>query len=158
MKLRSHCLYSGIAFLFVFSAISCLEVSDDKDGPKPKPGLLKPHLVIGQSWSGEVAIELRKEIPQKGYISDQESWAKVWKAYRGEEKLPNIDFDNEIVLVVAGSDPNRISINTQLKENGDLKVTYMSTLIGFHHPTKAAYHLMQISRTGIKTINGKPIE
>jgi hypothetical protein len=112
---------------------------------------------LEKTWSGEVAIELKKEAPASGFLADKEAFAKLWKAYRGKEDLPEIDFSKELVLVAVNNDPNKISIVAKLDDKGDLKVVHASTLIGFINPKTCAYQFALIKREGIRTIGGKPI-
>lgn len=111
-----------------------------------------------QTWTGEVKIELRKEAPKDGFINDKETFAKFWKAFRGDEKQPEIDFSKELVLVAVGMDPNKLGIGAALDAKGDLKVLVRSTLIAFENPTTAAYQFGTVPRTGIKSVNGKEIK
>jgi hypothetical protein len=118
----------------------------------------KPRLVEAQkTWDGVVKIDLRKEAPGKGYIADQVAWAKLWKVYRGEEKLPAVDFDKELIVVAVNSDPNAISILLEADEKGDLMVSYARTELKFIKPTTCAYQFALIKRGGIMTIGGKAI-
>ncbi len=110
-----------------------------------------------RTWNGEVKLELRKEAPEDGYVVSQEKWEKLWKAFRGNEEVPKVDFKSELVLVAVGKDPNRISIRAENDGKGDLSVQAISTLMGFMNPTTCRYQFAVIRRTGIKTIDGKPI-
>lgn len=112
---------------------------------------------IVKTWEGEVRRELRKEAPQKSYIVNNDAWAKLWKAYRGEETLPKVDFDKEMILVAVNTDPNQIEIHAAVDDRGDMKITYASTLVGFIRPETCAYQFALIKRDGIQTIRGKPI-
>jgi hypothetical protein len=128
---------------------ACLGLSRAHEKPKP--------VKVEKTWDGQVKIELRKEAPKKGYIADKDAWAKLWKVYRGEEKLPEVDFDKEPILVAVSSDPNRIWIGPEVDEKGDLKVVYARTAIGFTNFKTCAYQFALIKHQGIKTIGGKTI-
>jgi len=127
--------------------------------PQPRvkaEGGQKP-VQLERTWDGEVKIELKSDAPADGCLVSQEKWNKLWKAYRGNEETPNVDFANELVLVAVNKDPNRISIQATLDANGDLSVTYRTTLMAVMNPTTCRYQFAVIKREGIKTINGKPI-
>jgi hypothetical protein len=111
-----------------------------------------------QTWRGEVKLELRKQAPDSGFIADAESWEKLWKAYRVAEKVPEVDFQEHLILVGVNSDPNQIGAVAKLSEKGDLSVVYLGTLIGFEDPQTCAYQFAKISRKGIKSIKGKPLK
>ena len=116
---------------------------------KPKP------VKTEKTWGGLVKIELGNKAP--GYIADKDTWAKLWKLYRGEEKLPEVDFKKELILVVVNTDPNGISIRLELDDKGDLTVDYASHEMKFINPTTCRYQIALIKREGIKTILGRPI-
>lgn len=115
-----------------------------------------PESLILQTWQGEVALELRKLAPEAGYVDDAKSWEKLWKAYRVDE-VPAVDFKEHLILVGVNSDPNRIGTMPKLSDKGDLKVEYVTTLIGFEGHTTCAYQFAMISRKGIKSLNAQPI-
>jgi hypothetical protein len=117
---------------------------------KPRPVKVK------RTWNGTVEMELRKEAPESDFVADNDSWAKLWKAYRGEDP-PEVDFDKELILVAVNRDPNQISIRPEVDGKGDLRVIAVSTLIGFTDPKTCAYQFALIKRHGIKTIKGKAI-
>lgn len=110
------------------------------------------------AWKGEVPLERRTAAPTSGYVSRQQEWEKLWNAFRGTEEIPKIDFEKQLILVAVNGDPNPIRICTKLDDQGDLKLSYGSTLIGFTHPRTGAYQFALINRAGIKTVRGKPIE
>ena len=72
-----------------------------------------------------------------------------------EPKVPEIDFTKKLVLVgLSLGGPNRPGLNASLDEKGNLRTTYISTLIG---GPGFGYSLAVFDRKGIKTINGKEI-
>lgn len=111
-----------------------------------------------QTWSGEVKLDVAKDAPKDGFVTEKEAFAKFWKAFRGDEKLPDVDFTKELVLVAVGKDPNKLGIGATLDAKGDLKVLVRSTLVAFQNPTTAAYQFGTVPRTGIKSINGKEVK
>ena len=118
---------------------------------KPKP------IKFEKTWNGQIPIALGKEAPRTGFIADKVSWENLWKAYRSAEKVPAIDFDKELVLVAVNSDPNGIGIDAKLDDKGDLKLSYITTLILYTNPTTCAYQFAVVKRDGIKSVNGNGI-
>jgi hypothetical protein len=147
MKLCSRSLPAAVILGLTLAVFLGCPRADEK----PKP------IKVEKTWEGEVKIELRKEAPETGYLADEGAWAKLWKAYRGEEKMPEVDFDKELILVAVNTDPNRISISPEVDAKGDLKVTSTRTLIAFIDPKTCAYQFALTKREGIKTISGKAI-
>jgi len=115
---------------------------------------------VEKIWGGEFKLELRQQAPPNGFIADEKAWAKLWRAYRGNDELPKIDFDKQMVLVGVVESPNGIGYSPdtlKLNEEGDLNVSMPSTLIYYPNPETGRYIFLLISREGVKSINGKPI-
>lgn len=110
---------------------------------------------ILQKWSGIHKDEkLQKESPSTGYVINATTFAKLWKTWRPDEKVPEVNFKEEIVLVATAPGPNEVTITPQLSEKGNLVLRPSDTLVegpGF------GYQIVVIKRAGIKTIQGKPI-
>lgn len=134
-----------------FVTVAALLVCVCAVGADDKPAKLT------KTWSGEQNLKIRDQAPKNDRITDKESWEKLWKAFRGDEKVPDVDFTKELVLIACNTDPNRISISAALDDKGDLKVSHISTEIAFNNPTTFKYQFATVSRDGIKTINGKPL-
>src|SRR5215510_512457 len=118
---------------------------------------------VEKVWDGEIKFELLQQLPQKGVIANEKAWAELWRAYRGDDELPKIDFDKQMILVGVHSDPNDIGYDPKgliLNENGDLNVRSVSTIIfsRFANPETCRYIFLLISSEGVKTINGKPVQ
>ena len=99
---------------------------------------------------------LMKEKPASGYIANEKSWAKLWKAWRGNEEVPKVDFDKQLVLVgTVKCARNGMNVRYKLDDKGNLEVTVMQTDIagpGFN------YQIVVVDRNGVKTINGAKIK
>ncbi len=125
-------------------------------GMEKQPGLkkVKPVKVLN-SWSGKIADEtLRKYAPGDLLVLDEQQWEKLWKAWRGPEKLPQIDFRKELILVFTAGGPNNVGCRPMVDSEGNLQAGAMSTLIagpGF------GYLIQCIPREGIRSVNGKPL-
>jgi hypothetical protein len=96
---------------------------------------------------------LKKLAPKDGIITDAKAFAKLWKAWRKDEKTPEINFTKEFVLVTLASGPNRPSITAML-DDGKLTIRALQTLIG---GSGFGYSLATFNRKGIKTVNGKAL-
>ncbi|QVL30892.1 hypothetical protein KIH39_18835 [Telmatocola sphagniphila] len=107
-------------------------------------------------WQGKVADDsLQKIAPTEGYIANAQLLEKLWKAWRPKEEVPSVDFKKELIILGVIPGPNSIGIVPSVDDKGDLKFTLQSTEIG---GPGFGYHLVQIKREGVKTINGKPID
>ena len=107
-----------------------------------------------KQWQGSVAdLSLLKLTPKSGYFSDEMTFAKVWKAWNGEKKMPKVNFKKNIVCV-ATTRGSRLGLNPRVKD-GDLKTIAFATSDlgpGFR------FHMVAVSREGVKTVNGKPLK
>jgi hypothetical protein len=79
---------------------------------------------------------------------------KLWKKWGLEGKVPEVDFQKEIVIVgtTVGS---RLSLSAQLDEKGNLQVLGVATRDfgpGFR------YVLATVKREGVKSVNGKELK
>jgi hypothetical protein len=108
-----------------------------------------------QSWQGKLKDEaLRKAAPSSGLIARAKDFEDLWKAWRGSEKVPQVDFQKELALIMTAGGPNRVTIMTALDEKGNLKATGIATLIG---GPGFGYQIITVSRAGIRTVNGKEV-
>ena len=113
---------------------------------------------IIQGWGGEISLALRKEAPPRRYIASEEAWERLWSSWRDTEECPKIDFTQELIVVVANQDPNRLSLLPVLHDTGELRIFGFSTQVFYGSAHKCTYQILRIKRAGIKTINGKPIQ
>jgi hypothetical protein len=112
---------------------------------------------VEKVWGGEIKLELRQQAPPNGLFVDEKAWAKLWMAYRGNEELPKIDFDKQMILVRVGDDPNDIGFDPNsliLDEEGDLKVSFIQTEVRYINHKTCKYIFLLTSREGVKSING----
>ncbi len=130
-------------------------------GPVPSaaPAGEKPVKAV-KEWKGKFLAKedepLMKEAPKSGYLTDQKSWGKLWKAWRGKEELPRLDFEKQLVLVGAAEcGRNTIGADFKLDDKGDLKGGFMATEIG---GPGFVYVIVVVDRSDIKTYNGKAIK
>jgi uncharacterized protein (TIGR03067 family) len=128
--------------------------ADNKPPPKKEPKAVP----IRQSWDGVLQNRnLLKESPPEGFVVDADSWAKLWKAWRGDERVPRIDFDKQVAIILAVPGPNKISTpDLRLDDTGNLRVPLpVSTLLP--DDGRIGYKLTIIDRAGVKSVNGRSI-
>ena len=138
------CLLTGATL----SGLGC-----DRD---PQAGPYSP-LPIVREWRGEAAIELRPQAPASGYVASPEAWDKLWRALRGDEPLPEVDFRHELIIVAAGRDPNSVSACMQVNRSGDVKLWCTTTTLYYDNPLSFRYHFASVSRGGLRSVGGVPI-
>ena len=106
------------------------------------------------TWMGSVDDEkLAKEMPENGVITNAKDFEKLVKAWKVAEKVPEVNFDKEIVLVArtAGS---KLTLRASVDEKGDLKALGLATRDlrkGFR------YVIISVPKEGVKTVNGKEL-
>jgi hypothetical protein len=110
---------------------------------------------VVERWDGIVADEALKIFVIPGdFIVDETNFAATWKGWRAGEPVPTVDFARHLILVGVVPGPNRVLLEPTLDERGDVAFTVGGTKKagpGF------GYALVKIARTGVKTVNGKPI-
>ena len=137
----------------LIAATSCMTAASGGE-PNPKPSEAQPVTVI-QSWNGKLADgALRKVEPADNIILNQEAWAKLWKAWRGQEAVPALDFQKQMVLVFTADGPNTVGCTPTADGKGNVRGNAMSTMIG---GPGFGYLMLCISREGVKTVNGKAL-
>ena len=114
---------------------------------------------VEQEWKGgsdeEKDNDAWKQQPKDGFIAGPKAWEELWKAWHFAKELPKVDFEKELILVVACEGPNSIRIEElKLNDKGSLRFDWS-------HTDKAGpgfrYLMQRISRNGIKTVGGKEI-
>jgi hypothetical protein len=104
------------------------------------------------TWMGSVDDEkLAKEMPENGVITNAKDFEKLVKAWKVADKVPEVNFDKEIVLV-AKTEGSKLTLNASLDEKGDLKALGLATRDlrpGFR------YVIISVPKEGVKTVNGK---
>lgn len=122
--------------------------ADDKDKPKE----VKPT----RDWQGSIDDEaLQKKAPADRFITDAKAFKQLWADWKLGEKVPEIDFQKEVVLVET-TRGGLLKVNTvRLTDKGDLQAVAIATRDlrpGFR------YAVLVVPREGVKTINGKELK
>jgi hypothetical protein len=104
----------------------------------------------GKEWSGSVEDEkLAKDAP--ACITSAKALEKLWKDWKLTDKMPDIDFQKELV-VVSTATGSKLRLALTLDDKGDLQVGGIATRDfrpGFR------YVLATVSNEGVKMVNGK---
>jgi hypothetical protein len=112
-------------------------------------------VVPNREWTGVIRDEtLKNKAPANGLITDAKTFEKVWKAWRKDDKVPEVDFKKEFVLVTRSVGPNRLSLITSL-DDGKMTVNARQTELGGRG---FGYSLATFNRKGITTVNGNALE
>jgi len=108
-------------------------------------------------WVGEVSDKgLMQNAPRSGFITNPIDLETLWRAWRGQEKPPTIDFDGHMVVVGLSDIPiSRLSFD--LKKTGDLEF-FTQVPNPFAKPEKGfCYGMAVIPRAGITSVLGNPL-
>jgi len=140
----------------LFAAASAPAFAQDKKEEKKQD---KKPVKAEETWSGRFAGEdkeaLKKLAPPNNVITDQKTFEKLWKAWRTEVKVPQIDFAKKFVVVATTGGPNMLNAKFTLDDNGNLGVQAETTLVegpGF------GYVLSLLDRDGVKAVQGKKFD
>ena len=121
---------------------------------RPSPKKVQPVKILN-TWNGKIAdAALRKHAPTDEFLLGQNEWAKLWRAWRGQEKLPEVDFQKQMILVFTADGPNSVGCEPRLDAQGNVQAEAMSTMIG---GPGFGYLIQCISREGVRSVNGKPL-
>ena len=106
------------------------------------------------TWTGSIDDEkLANEMPENGVITNAKDFEKLVKAWKVAEKVPEVNFDREIVLV-AKTGGSKLTLKASLDKKGDLKALGLATRDlrkGFR------YVIISVPKEGVKTVNGKEL-
>ena len=106
------------------------------------------------TWMGSIDDEkLAREMPENGVITNARDFEKLVKAWKVADKVPDVNFDKEIVLV-AKTQGSKLTLGAALDEKGDLKALGIATADlgkGFR------YVIISVPKEGVRTVNGKEL-
>ncbi len=91
------------------------------------------------------------DLPGKGYVSDEETWIELWNAWRPTEKVPAVDFVNEMVLVGSLAGKTRVYIRAVKTEDGQATIS----VNGSGNIKGLSYSFAKVMRAGLISINGE---
>jgi hypothetical protein len=105
-----------------------------------------------RQWSGSVEDErLAKDVP--AVVTNSKALAKIWKDWKLTDKMPEVDFKKELV-VVSTTRGSKLTLALALDERGDLRVGGIATRDlrpGFR------YAIATVTNAGVKSVNGKAL-
>jgi hypothetical protein len=129
-----------------------------KVGDKPAEGTTRIKPV--QEWSGVVKHErlrhvLREKqlwLPPSGVLTSQRELQVLWQKWRADEKVPEVDFVRNLVVVVTSAVGARVQAIPEVDAKGGLKVFALAEVTA---DTGFGYQIAVLPRKGIKTVAGK---
>jgi hypothetical protein len=106
------------------------------------------------TWKGSIDDEkLKKEMPESGVIANAKDWEKLVKAWKIADKVPEVNFDKELILM-GTTEGSKLNLSVTLDDKGDLKVLGAGTAdLG----TGFRYVIISVPKEGVKTVNGKAL-
>ena len=90
-------------------------------------------------------------LPKNGYVLDEETWEELWHAWRPTEKVPEVNFANEMILVGSLDGKTRVYLRATKTEEGQLTVS----VNGSGNVKGLSYSFAKVLRAGILSVNGE---
>jgi hypothetical protein len=137
------------------SAIAVVAVTLFCGPPPALPQQGGRQVEVLERWQGTSRDDnLRDQGPGRPFIVDHETWRRVWTAWRPRKDVPEINFDDDLVLVATVDGPNRLFGPVFLSRRGNVRLRLASTKVG---GPGFGYLLLRVARKGIVTVNGTAI-
>lgn len=131
------------AIVFASAALFCVPAPAEEK---------KPTVTL----SGRIDKDLEKEMPTDGVIVSPEAWEKLVKAW-GIKDAPKVDFTKEFLVVVGSTSlGSRLMLEVTLDEKGNLQFGITASTADLP-PPGFSYAIKSVSRTSVKTVNGKEL-
>jgi len=148
------------SFIVCFVAVCVAVALSTSTHAQPPTGDHKPRgLPILQKWSGDFPITHLDRLPEGqtdtsiGYIGKKSVFANVWKSFKPEEPVPDMDFRKNLVVFTRNvTFYNRLSIFKITLKGSTVKIMAMETRSALPLEGKAAMAMAAIPREGIKYI------
>ena len=127
----------------------------------PGAGLVAPpakdEVEITLKRTGKVSDSaLLSKRPSSGAVTDLPTWKSLWSAWRGDEEIPEVDFESQIVLVATIDGPNLVSTSSlNLTPSGDLR--YESGSGSSRSGPGFGYAFLIVPGNGVLSVNGQII-
>lgn len=154
--MKRFILTTGILFIVITMFASC---GDEQHGEHLNDVSSDQEVKILQSWQGDFPVAQLSLLPEKqreqavGYIRDAKTFENIWKAFKPDEVVPDIDFTANLVLFARNTRfYNRISIGNVNLTNGVSEVLAMETMSAMPIEDKVAFSLAVVPRHGIVAI------
>jgi hypothetical protein len=147
----------GILVLFINLLISC---ADNQQSSVVKESVTSTDVKILKTWQGDYPVNQLKLLPEGqrdnniGYISNSKSFSDIWRQFKPNNDLPDIDFGNHLVLFARNIQYyNRISIGKVNLTNDVIDILAMETMSAMPVENHVALSIAVIPRKGITAIN-----
>jgi hypothetical protein len=112
----------------------------------------KKTVKLEKEWKGSVVDEsVAKDTPAA--IGDAKALEKLWKAWRIEGKVPDVDFEKQLVILTTTSG-SKLRLSATLDDKENLEVLGLATM---DLRPGVRYVIATVSREGVKTVNGKKL-
>jgi hypothetical protein len=94
-------------------------------------------------------------MPENGVITNAKDFEKLVRAWKVADKVPEVNFDKELVLVT-WTQGSRLRLSATLDEKGNLKARDIAPLDLDLRPG-FSYVIISVPKEGVKTVNGKEL-
>jgi hypothetical protein len=125
----------------------------------PAPDAKPQEVKILQQWQGLYPVKDVNLLPEgqraagTGFMADAKTFAAVWKAWKGNEKLPEVDFQKHLVVFARNVQYlNVIRIGGILLKDGVVDVVAMETMSATPIDDKLHMSAAVIAREGVKAV------
>jgi hypothetical protein len=123
----------------------------DHDKGEPVP--------ILRTWEGPFLVKELNVFPKEvqntpvGYIADGKTLAAVWKLFRPDDKVPEVDFREQVIVFARNVKfVNKLQINKVLNKDGVISLLAKETLTATPVESKIYISFALISRSGVRTL------
>jgi hypothetical protein len=142
-----------ILTLFIVLIIGC------SDNQQIENDDAKTGVEILQAWQGDYPVNQFHLLPEGqrdsgvGYIGDDKSFARIWQQFKPNQTIPDIDFQDNLVLFARNVQfYNRISIGQVKLTDGVAEILAMETMSALPIENNVALSMVAVTRAGIKEI------
>ncbi len=146
---------SRLAAIFLTVGFGCLLACAPVAVQSSEPQDLLPSV----KWSGDYPVAALRLLPdgqqqsRVGYISDADTFDKVWQSFMPEQALPTVDFKNDLVVFSRNVVYyNRTNIFKVTLISGVAEILAMETMTAMPIEDNAAMAMAVIPRAGVKAI------
>ncbi len=147
-------------FIVCFAAMCAVVELSTSTSAQPPAGEDAPRdLDILQTWNGDFPLAHLDRLPEGqtdtsiGYIGNRAIFANVWKAFKPEEPVPEMDFSKNLVVYTRNvTFYNRLSIFKITRKGDTIDIMAMETRSALPLEDHAAMAMAAIPRDGIKYI------
>jgi hypothetical protein len=126
---------------------------------QPEAQPLTGEVEVLQSWQGDYPVAQISQLPEGqrehgvGYIADPRTFENVWKAFKPDEAVPEIDLKSNLLLFTRNTQFfNRIRIGKVKVTNGVAEVLAMETMSAMPIEEKVGMSFVVVPRKGIESI------